>query len=558
MFECGHAYNIAMPFVSESQRRYFHVMQAQGKISPETVKEWEDATPKKKKKALPYHVKKESAELEKLAAAVRGKLVGKANASARQYSLREGDDGKMTCTCGDYKFRQAGVNGECKHIKAHKGKGTPFLRESVKAAASTDTLLAGARRLGAVRTPARLQGNSRLSGPVTMPTTGQITNRAGWLGGTDTATARKLVAQNPAALPPKNTQGKIFMPKGNVALPGSAGISGEGRRAVNGMTALHEGFERSVRPADSTMFTTHLSPDVMLQEHNMVSRATGPGAPEARNVFKQMREGSGEAPALNEIFREFYGAKMPFQYGEGAKIPKAMRKDFVRRWKTREDAVKQGAEAALAKYAIEFKSPKMRGVLQGAMDKAYQLGASPRTLPHKDPGFLRYVRDLPAAQIPPKVRMSANPDNHERIEGALMTSTLDGLRVRQARISSGNIPTTPRELATSIGRPRENAIRGMLKRKPANLSAIDEAAEGGETRLWRNVTREPGVGPRANSPQTKFRDLLEDIHTTRSSGAPVEGILGDDGYRPRVNKKLLAQHTPDILQGMLAKKKGAP
>ena len=124
-----------MPFKSEAQRRYFHVMQAQGKISPEVVKEWEDATPKKAKKKLPYHVKKGS-ELEKLAAAAsRGKLVGKADASARQYTLRQRDDGKMTCTCGDYKFRQSAVGGECKHIKAHKSSkpdGAPFIRDSVK------------------------------------------------------------------------------------------------------------------------------------------------------------------------------------------------------------------------------------------------------------------------------------------------------------------------------------------------------------------------------------------------------------------------------------------
>lgn len=45
-----------MPFKSQAQRRKFYAMKARGEISPETVKEWEDATPKGKK--LPYHVKK--------------------------------------------------------------------------------------------------------------------------------------------------------------------------------------------------------------------------------------------------------------------------------------------------------------------------------------------------------------------------------------------------------------------------------------------------------------------------------------------------------------------
>lgn len=43
-----------MPFKSEAQRRLFHVKAAKGEISPEVVKEWEDATPDKKK--LPMHL----------------------------------------------------------------------------------------------------------------------------------------------------------------------------------------------------------------------------------------------------------------------------------------------------------------------------------------------------------------------------------------------------------------------------------------------------------------------------------------------------------------------
>jgi hypothetical protein len=49
-----------MPFKSEAQRRKFHAMAGRGEISQKTVKEWEDATPKKVKKNLPYHVKKAS------------------------------------------------------------------------------------------------------------------------------------------------------------------------------------------------------------------------------------------------------------------------------------------------------------------------------------------------------------------------------------------------------------------------------------------------------------------------------------------------------------------
>lgn len=45
-----------MPFKSEAQRKKFHVLEAQGKMSKATVHEWEHAT--KNKKDLPEHVKK--------------------------------------------------------------------------------------------------------------------------------------------------------------------------------------------------------------------------------------------------------------------------------------------------------------------------------------------------------------------------------------------------------------------------------------------------------------------------------------------------------------------
>jgi len=45
-----------MPFKSQSQRGLFYHMLETGEMSPETVKHWEDETPKGKK--LPKHVRK--------------------------------------------------------------------------------------------------------------------------------------------------------------------------------------------------------------------------------------------------------------------------------------------------------------------------------------------------------------------------------------------------------------------------------------------------------------------------------------------------------------------
>ena len=46
-----------MPYVSDSQRKKFHAMEARGEISHATVQHWDQAT-KKQGKKLPEHVKK--------------------------------------------------------------------------------------------------------------------------------------------------------------------------------------------------------------------------------------------------------------------------------------------------------------------------------------------------------------------------------------------------------------------------------------------------------------------------------------------------------------------
>lgn len=46
-----------MPYKSEAQRKYFHVMEKQGKIDAATVKHWDKES---KGKKLPEHKKKKS------------------------------------------------------------------------------------------------------------------------------------------------------------------------------------------------------------------------------------------------------------------------------------------------------------------------------------------------------------------------------------------------------------------------------------------------------------------------------------------------------------------
>jgi hypothetical protein len=48
-----------------------------------------------------------------------GTVVGKIDASQKQYQIRKTPDGKLTCSCKDFKFRRAGDGTNCKHIDAH-------------------------------------------------------------------------------------------------------------------------------------------------------------------------------------------------------------------------------------------------------------------------------------------------------------------------------------------------------------------------------------------------------------------------------------------------------
>jgi len=48
-------------------------------------------------------------------------IVGKVDASQKQYTIRKDADGRLTCSCRDFKFRRAGEGTNCKHIDAHLG-----------------------------------------------------------------------------------------------------------------------------------------------------------------------------------------------------------------------------------------------------------------------------------------------------------------------------------------------------------------------------------------------------------------------------------------------------
>lgn len=213
-----------------------------------------------------------------------------------------------------------------------------------------------------------------------------------------------------------------------------------------------------------------------------------------------------------------------------------------------------GKTAALAKYAIEFKSPKMLQVLQGAMDKAFANGASPR---------FRQQGMMPFKHMP-----ASGPANYRKVRDMLQASHNDGLATGSVRrlgnfMSLKDIPlekqleqfnSSPRtSVATPIGRPRENAIKAMLTRK---LDDADHRSYNGRPAPVKNVTREIGnadpkpfqsTSLKQNPTMTLLNDLREARQGAMGPGGAVNAIdpwrLGPRGDN---NADQLAQHAPQV------------
>jgi hypothetical protein len=109
-------------------------------------------------------------------------------------------------------------------------------------------------------------------------------------------------------------------------------LSPEARKAVNVASLHHEGFERAAMKKGRRMSYGygHASPEVLAKEHNLYARLTGKGADEARAAIQNVRGQAGDAEALNKLLKKRFGARAGITYGQGQKIPKAMRKALRR------------------------------------------------------------------------------------------------------------------------------------------------------------------------------------------------------------------------------------
>lgn len=120
------------------------------------------------------------------------------------------------------------------------------------------------------------------------------------------------------------------------------GLSPDSQKALNLVIGLHEGHEaaavknilKSKHP--KILMASHLHPEVILKEHNMLRNLSGEGAEGARKALQQLRGGAaGEGRAIKNMLEQQYGPRAVEGFSYGAKdsprITKAMRKDLRRR-----------------------------------------------------------------------------------------------------------------------------------------------------------------------------------------------------------------------------------
>lgn len=113
------------------------------------------------------------------------------------------------------------------------------------------------------------------------------------------------------------------------------------RGAIGGLVGSHELSERAVKAKDVNPLFSHIAPEVLMKEHNTLSRLTGPGADYARKTMRTARENTGEAKTMKNLVTRSYGERGAQFLQEGEKIPKAMRKDLNRKLKANPDLLKK-------------------------------------------------------------------------------------------------------------------------------------------------------------------------------------------------------------------------
>jgi hypothetical protein len=116
------------------------------------------------------------------------------------------------------------------------------------------------------------------------------------------------------------------------SLAGGKKLTGKARDAHTALVLGHEMAERRVKAREVAPLYSHISPKVLLEEHGMLSKATGPGAAEAVARLRAARRTTGEAEHMKNLATTSLRDPRAAQFfAEGEKVPKAMRKAILRK-----------------------------------------------------------------------------------------------------------------------------------------------------------------------------------------------------------------------------------
>lgn len=146
-----------------------------------------------------------------------------------------------------------------------------------------------------------------------------------------------------AALP----HGTIYVNPEATARTFGVPTGGVQQKAISGMAGAHELFERGVHPRDVLpvmSYNGHVSPQVLMHEHNMVQRATGPGAKGAAGALRNARIATGESRGLRNLLHETMGPRSAEFFQGNAKIPKAVKKGVLRQVRENPNIILKGRD----------------------------------------------------------------------------------------------------------------------------------------------------------------------------------------------------------------------
>lgn len=171
---------------------------------------------------------------------------------------------------------------------------------------------------------------------MTIPTVAQAKTTARFVGPAQTARGEalgrrleKLTGVSEKALESVLPPGTIYVNPQATAQAFGLPARGTQQRAISGMTGAHELFERGVKPRNvlhPIAYDGHFSPQVLMHEHNMLQRATGPGAHGAVRAMRNARNARGETQGLQDLLHATLGPRSAEFFQGNTKIPKAAKK----------------------------------------------------------------------------------------------------------------------------------------------------------------------------------------------------------------------------------------